>query len=304
MSGTPGSTVSVVIPCRNQARYLRDAIDSVREQTCRPFDLIVVDDGSEDDTALVARDQGVTIISLPPRGLSEARNAGLRAAGGEFIVFLDADDMLLPDALAIGVGALNAHPRASLAVGRCQGMDAYGRPLPVQHHAINPSDLYREWLSKNFVWTPGAAMFRREPLIGRGGFPALLGPAADYAVYLQAARTGEAIYHGHELVRYRRHHASMSRDPALMLRATAEVLRRERRAAPPSMIPEIKRGERVWRRWYGEQLTESLIRDLRHGRWSLRQIGSALTLIRHCPGLVSGRALRRLGRALTAPRVP
>lgn len=298
MSSTPPSTVSVVIPCRDQAGYLKAAIDSVRAQTWQVVDLIVVDDGSTDGSAGVAAAAGVTVISHSHRGLSEARNAGLRAASGDFIVFLDADDELLHDAVETGVRTLEAHPHAAVAVGRCLAMDAQGRPVPVQHHAINPADLYGEWLSKNFVWTPGAAMFRRQKLAARGGFPARLGPAADYAVYLRLARTGEAVYHGRELVRYRRHSASMSRDPALMLRTTAEVLRRERKHAPRSMRAAIKRGRQAWQAWYGEQLSERLLRDVRAGRWGRRQIGAAITLIRHCPGLVSRRALRKLGRAL------
>ena len=141
-------------------------------------------------------------------------------------------------------------------------------------------------------------MFRREPLARRGGFPAGLGPAADYAVYLQLARTGEAVYHGHSLVRYRRHDANMSHDAALMLRMTTEVLRREKRAAPRALAPSIKSGQRAWRDWYGEQVSENLLRDWRHGRRGLRQIRSALTLLRHCPGLVSRRAFQKLTRTL------
>jgi glycosyltransferase involved in cell wall biosynthesis len=278
--------VSVVIPCFNQARFLPAAIRSVRIQKWQPVETIVVDDGSEDDTSTVAGRMGARVIVQPNRGVSEARNVGLAAAGGSLIVFLDADDELLPDALETGVDALRAQPDVSAAVGRCELMDADGRLLPVQHHDIDPTNLYREWLTKNFVWTPGAAMFRREALARHGGFPADLGPAADYSVYLRLARLCQVVYHGRYLVRYRQHDRNMSRDAALMLETTLEALGRERRSAPPSCGAAITDAERAWRNWYGEQLIEGLSRDLRSGYRSGTQLRAAWTLMRHCPAVV------------------
>jgi len=297
---TGGPLVSVVIPCFNQARFLPAAIRSVRNQKWQPVETIVVDDGSDDETSAVAARLGVRVIGQPNRGVSEARNAGLAAARGSLIVFLDADDELLPDALEAGVDALWGQPDACAAVGRCELMDADGRPLPVQHHEIDPADLYREWLTKNFVWTPGAAMFRREALARHGGFPADLGPAADYSVYLRLARLCQVVYHGRYLVRYRQHDGSMSRDAALMLETTLEALGRERRAAPPSGIEAIMDAERVWRNWYGTQLIEGLLRDLRAGRRGRTQIRAVWTLVRHCPALVWHRVVLIVRRRFAA----
>ena len=95
-------TVSVVIPCYNQARYLPDAIRSVREQTHQALECIVVDDGSADRTSGVAAELGAHVIHQANGGVSAARNAGLSVARGELVVFLDADDVLLPAALARG----------------------------------------------------------------------------------------------------------------------------------------------------------------------------------------------------------
>ena len=105
MTGTL-PTISVVIPCYNQARYLADAIRSVREQTHQPIECIVVDDGSTDRTSEVAAELGARVLHQPNGGVSAARNAGLSAARGELVVFLDADDVLLRDALARGATAL------------------------------------------------------------------------------------------------------------------------------------------------------------------------------------------------------
>jgi glycosyltransferase involved in cell wall biosynthesis len=156
-SATIPSLVTIVIPCFNYAEYLGKAIHSVQTQQYLPFEVIVVDDGSTDESAAVAERAGVRLIRQPNAGLGETRNAGLAAASGEFVVFLDADDELLPDALATGVAALQARPAISCVVGRCQLMDAQGRALPARYRELDTEDLYGEWLHANFVWTPGAA---------------------------------------------------------------------------------------------------------------------------------------------------
>ena len=297
------STVSVVIPCFNQGHFLRFAIESVRRQNRPVVECIVVDDGSTDDTSAVAKRLGVTLIGQRNLGLSAARNAGLLAARGEFVIFLDADDELLPEAAAHGVEVLSANPGVAAAVGRCRRMDADGTPLPTTYASVDSANMYAEWLSNNFVWTPGAAMFRRAALVGIGGFPAGLGPASDYAVYLRLARAGQVVYHGHDLVRYRLHDASMSQDTALMLRSTMAVLRRERAETPRALLGTLRRGQATWREWYGDQIIERLRADWRSGRRGRSQAHALATLVRHCPRLLLRHALRR-ARRLTATLAP
>ena len=140
------SLVTIVIPCFNYSQYLGKAIQSVQAQQYSPFEIVVVDDGSTDNSAAVAETAGVRLIRQSNSGLGAARNTGLATAQGEFVVFLDADDELLPDALASGVAALRAQPTISCVVRRCQMMDAEDRALPVHYREIDTSDLYREWL--------------------------------------------------------------------------------------------------------------------------------------------------------------
>ena len=292
MTETVRPGVTVVIPSYNQARFLPAAIASVLSQRHPDLACLVVNDGSTDDTSAVASRLGVGLLEQPNKGLSEARNAGLAAARSDFIVFLDADDELLPGALAAAARALAADPRAAAVVGRCQVMDADGEPLPALHGDVDLANLYEEWLSRNFVWTPGAAMFRRQALDEAGGFPPGLGPAADYAVYLRLARRGAVRFIAQDLVRYRQHEASMSRDPAMMLRATLAVLRREGREAGPSRRASISCGRRAWCDWYGEQIVHRLRADWHVGRRGAPQGRAAVTLVRHCPRV----ALRHVAR--------
>jgi glycosyltransferase involved in cell wall biosynthesis len=287
------TTVTVIIPCFNQARFLAAAIRSACNQREHSVECIVVDDGSTDGTSEVAGELGVRVIRQPNRGLSEARNAGLAAARGEFVVFLDADDELLPGALARSVETLASNVSAAAVVGRCQAMDSAGVPFPVAYEDIDASNLYEQWLSRNFVWTPGAVMFRRAALEEIHGFPKGLGPAADYAVYLRLARMGRVVLSRDEVARYRRHDSNMSRDLVLMLRTTLAVLRRERREAPAWARAGIRRGRKMWCRWYGEGIVAGLRRD-----WHARQLGgsqlrAALALALYCPSVLLRHVARK-----------
>jgi len=265
---------------------LAKAIHSAQAQQYRPFEIIVVDDGSTDDSAAVAERAGVRLIRQPNLGLGAARNVGMAAATGEFILFLDADDELLPDALNTGVAMLRAHPAVSCVVRRSELMDSLGRPVPSHHRNIDGDDLYREWLRANFVWTPGAAMFRRDRVSEIGGFPADLGPASDYAVYLALARDGEVVLDPREVVRYRQHDHNMSLDPVLMLRAVLGVLRRERPQVPNAYRRDLRVSRRLWREYYSEQIIQRLRRDWRIGRLGWWHTTAVWTLARHTPDLM------------------
>jgi glycosyltransferase involved in cell wall biosynthesis len=298
MSST--TLVSVVIPCFNQARFLRDALGSVRTQDWPSVESIVVDDGSTDDTFDVACSHGATtVVRQENRGLSAARNAGLAAARGEYVLFLDADDVLLPDAVRSGVEVLARRHGAAGVGRRCQPMDVDGRPLPVTYSELQSADLYGQLLSNNVVWTPGAALFRRSSIQALGGFPLEHSPAADYAVLLALARRGQLIIDPRDVVRYRKHDGNMSRDPMLMLRATLGTLRREQQCMPREYMPLLAAGRRHWRQFYGEQLTVVLRREWRTSRRAGPLLRGAWFLCVHCPRQAAthfGRKLLRMVR--------
>ena len=112
--------VSVVIPCRNHGAYLPIAVASVQAQDHQSWECIIVDDGSTDDSAdiaaaLAARDTRIRVHRQPQRGLSAARNTGLRLARGEYVQFLDADDVITPAKFSIQLAALDGAPRPALA---------------------------------------------------------------------------------------------------------------------------------------------------------------------------------------------
>ena len=108
--------VTTVIPVFNRARMLREAVQSVLNQSWPNVEVIIVDDGSTDDTAAVAADIAnashglVKVVTQANTGVGVARQAGANAATGEFVQFLDSDDLLLPDKFSVQIAALNADP--------------------------------------------------------------------------------------------------------------------------------------------------------------------------------------------------
>lgn len=113
--------LSVIIPCRNGVNYLAEAVASILEQKLdAEVETLVVDDGSTDATAELARSLGCTVISIPHSGLSAARNRGLDQASGERILFLDHDDRLRPDSLATLLAALDEVDAADIVLAQAQ----------------------------------------------------------------------------------------------------------------------------------------------------------------------------------------
>lgn len=119
MPSTSSKTVSVVIPCYKYAHYLKECVDSVKAQTYPAYEIIVVDDGSPDNTVELCKELGVRCLSKKNGGLSSARNVGIRFSRGEYIMCLDADDKLLP-------GALEEHMKLvsdDLTIAQCALME-------------------------------------------------------------------------------------------------------------------------------------------------------------------------------------
>lgn len=113
MSGT----ISVIVPVYNCERFLAEAVASVRAQGVPVHELIVVDDGSTDGSAAIARSVADRVISQANLGIGAARNTGIAAAGGDLLAFLDSDDLWSPDKLALQMAALDADPSLDMVLG-------------------------------------------------------------------------------------------------------------------------------------------------------------------------------------------
>ena len=214
--------VSVVIPCYKQAHFLPDALQSVLEQSFPAREIIVVDDGSPDGVAdVVQQFPGVQSIRQRNRGLAAARNAGLRASHGEYVVFLDADDRLLPNHLETGLRGFDHQPSAALVIGDYRYFGAEG--LEHQHNCGETSDMYARILRGGFPGSVHTVMVRRAILDKVGAFRTSLRSAEDHDLWLRIARCAPVYCH-HELVaEYRRYEGQMSRQWDVMLRSVLRV---------------------------------------------------------------------------------
>jgi len=310
---TTRTVISVVIPCYNQGHYLAEAVTSAVSAVHR-VEVIVVDDGSTDDTPQVAaRHPQVRYIRQENRGLAAARNRGLAEATGDLVVFLDADDRLLPCGIDAGVEALAAAPACAMAYGRCVmiGPDGIEWPTPQQHRVL--CGHHAVLLRTNPIWTPAMAIFRRPALIECNGFRNGFDGSADYDLYLRIARAHPIHDHATTVAAYRRHDASMSGSARRMLRDTLAVMEQHRpEASEIAQLEAWREGCYAWRDFYGTQLTEE-IRDHVGDREFVQALDKVWALGRYAPEILrreSGRKLRTMlarvpyaGRAIPAAEI-
>lgn len=175
--------ISVVMPAYNRRAYIGEAIDSILAQTAGRFEIIVIDDGSTDDTAGVALARGgpVTCHRQPNGGIGSALNHGLRRATGEWLAFLDSDDLWLPDKTARQLAHFENHPDVDLVFGHCEEFVSPEIPagrvtLGDRATGPRPAPVY------------GALLARRETFMRAGGFDEKLA-VGQFIDWLARART-------------------------------------------------------------------------------------------------------------------
>jgi glycosyltransferase involved in cell wall biosynthesis len=234
--------VTVVIAAFNAANTISSALKSVLAQTEQRFEVVVVDDGSTDDTATSVasfEDPRVRLVTQRNRGPSAARNTGLRAARGEYISILDADDLWLPQYLEVMTGALEADQNAAFAytdawvledgTGRIRRRSAmsYQRPPTT---VPDPRSFYLLLLERNFVYTSVTA--RRSVLEAAGGYDETLGTGEDWDLWLRiSAAGGQAVRPPGLLAIHRNRRCSLASDGVVMTRNVCEIYRRLAKAA-------------------------------------------------------------------------
>jgi glycosyltransferase involved in cell wall biosynthesis len=262
---------SVVIPAWNAADTVAQAIDSVLMQTYQSFEIVVVDDGSTDDTVAVAQAAAgsrARVVREERRGVSAARNAGIEAAAAPWVSFLDADDLWLPGYLAEMAAQLEANPELGLvftdawildeAAGRIRRTPMMKPRRPTEHPPPDPAAFAQLLLEGNFVYT--SATVPKHVLEQVGAYNPELTSAEDYDLWLRIATAGFAAkYVPGPLAIYRVRRGTLSSDPLQMARG-------ELRAISDLAAGSALRGEslRVAQRRL-EELTAAVLR-LERGR--------------------------------------
>jgi glycosyltransferase involved in cell wall biosynthesis len=226
--------VSIILPSYlgtpAQAELLHQTLQTVSAQTCPDYEIILVDDGSPVPVAPVAAPYPrTTVLRQDNAGPAVARNTGISRSLGRYLVFLDADDLLLPCALTAGLEALEKHPDAGFAVGPREEMTFEGEPAPWHVSPPPPqADIYLPLLSFDwYIIPPSSVMFRRKVVEAVGGFQDPWG-ADDLDFYLRVAhRFTACCYQAPAITRYRRYSTSSSRDGERMLHSIRAVYARQ-----------------------------------------------------------------------------
>jgi glycosyltransferase involved in cell wall biosynthesis len=232
----------------------------------------------------VAKYAEVRYITQENRGLAAARNTGLQHCRGDLIVFLDADDRLLPHAVDTGVALLTADASLGFVAGRSRFIAGDGTLLGREQRMREPDDPYLALLRRNTILNPAVVMFRRNVLEQVGGFDSRIDACADYEMYLRISRTHPVRFHSGVVADYRKHGANMSGDAALMIRQVQVAIYRQR---PHLRTPAHREAFRVGRRhiqeYYGDRLATQIREGVRTRSGWARLAADILTLFRCHP---------------------
>jgi glycosyltransferase involved in cell wall biosynthesis len=208
------SSVSIIIPCYNQGQFLAEAIQSTIDQDYQQKEIIVVNDGSTDNTKEVAAKFLHTIkyIEQENRGLSSARNAAIRIAKGDYMAFLDSDDVLLPGSIARRVEYLENHPDTAMICSDSIFFNESG-PMGLRSELAdkpkNPENF--RWETVDYNATPSSTIIRRSCLDKVGLFEESIRTAEDWLMFVRLSLHFNMAYINEPLIKYRLHKNNLSK---------------------------------------------------------------------------------------------
>jgi glycosyltransferase involved in cell wall biosynthesis len=212
--------VTVVIPAYNAMAFLPETLDRVLQQTFTDFEVLIVNDGSTDEIAswfTTVNDDRVRLISQANQGLSGARNTGIAEARGEYIAFLDADDLWAPTKLEQQVRCLDRCPEVGLVYTWTRLVDETGKPTGVKYDSQVEGNVWQQILVGDIVCSGSSAMVRRDCFDRVGRFDPNLSSAADFDMWTRIAAEYPFAVVKEFSIDYRQHSSSMSRNHIKMM---------------------------------------------------------------------------------------
>jgi len=229
-------TISVVIPVYNGAKTIRETIASVLAQSFEDLEVLVINDGSTDETGEIVQriaDPRLKLLNYPNAGLAASRNRGIHRAKGEYISFIDADDLWTPDKLAAQYQALQEHPQAQVAYSWTDWIDEHSRVIAPGSTIDRSGNVYPYMLLCNILASGSNPLISRQALAEVGDFDESLRAAEDWDLWIRLAARYEFIAVPQPQIQYRRLSYSMSGNLARQERETLKVIRKAFEAAPP-----------------------------------------------------------------------
>lgn len=242
------SLVSVVIPVYNAHQTIQDTINSVLNQRFQNFEIIIINDGSQDSTldiiskiASQLQEAKIQIFSYPNSGVSESRNRGLAKANGEFIAFLDHDDLWTPDKLESQLNALKNYPEAVLAYSWTDHCDEFGQVTVLGRHITHQGYIYENLLVDNFLDTASNPLIRKSALDEVGGFDQTINSSGEWDLWLRLASRYPFVGISKTQVLHRISSRAMSANIEPHKQECLEVIERAFCQAPESLQPLKRR---------------------------------------------------------------
>ncbi len=218
--------VSIIIPSYNHGHYILEAINSAKFQNYPNKEIIVIDDGSNDDTQEILKEiRGIKYIYQNNQGLSAARNSGIKNSIGEFLIFLDADDWLLPDAIEINIKYLLEDDELAFASGAYEIFIMEKGKKIYKYKEIN-SNYYLHMLESNYIGMIATIMFRRK-IFNEFKYDVGLKVCEDYDLYLNILRKYNVCHHGQKIAVYRSHDNNISRNIPIMLSTHLSIQKKQ-----------------------------------------------------------------------------
>ena len=227
--------ISVVIPVYNGEKTILETIESVLNQTFQDFELIVIDDGSTDQTAEIInriQDSRIKIFSYSNAGLSASRNRGIAKARGEYISFIDADDLWTADKLESQLKALQENPQAAVAYSWTDCIDESGKFLRRGGYISVTDHVYEKLLLVDFVEGGSNALIRKHVFAEVGGFDESFNAVEDWDMWLRLASRYRFVTVASRQILYRQSANSMSTNVLKMEAASLRIIEREFAKAP------------------------------------------------------------------------
>jgi len=228
-------TISVITPAYNAEQTIVETIVSVQQQTFADFELIVVDDGSTDRTLellYTVKEPRLKVFSCENYGVSVARNYGIARATGEFIAFLDADDLWTTNKLELQLAALQQHPEAGVAYSWTRIIDAQGELSHASEPVNFTGNVYAELLVRNFIYSGSNVLIRKQALESVGDFDPTLSYGEDWELYLRLAAKWSFTVVPEAQVLYRQTSNSASSKFEVMEQAILRVIEKTFLTAP------------------------------------------------------------------------
>lgn len=280
--------VSVIIPCFNHGMYLQKAIESVLKQTYRNIEILVIDDGSTDNTKEVAaKYPGVKYIYQQNQGLSAARNTGAQYSTGDFLLFLDADDWLYPSGIEVNAGYLTQHKDIAFVSGIYDAVYVEENVIKEGAHVVE-AEHYHRLLQCNYIGMVATVLFQQW-VFKEFSYDTSLRNSEDYDLYLKVARKYPVYHHQYKIAAYRLHSNNMSANIPLMLTGVLSVLRRQKHHLRTEHEKQaLLKGVGIWKNYYCGELYGKL---LRREKPALKE--EIQTLAMHRPKLLIKYFLRR-----------